>query len=128
VSLRYHDLKIRDAKRLAACALGCVALLVLALSFRSRAEPTVSRLLTRSTEEFFVLVLLLAFFAITCGFMAVRYLRTSPAQDAEYFNRSVRKGELPPQFDPSLLDPTSPDFQVRTLDYWRHKRVAQRKT
>ena len=126
--MRYHDLKIRDAKRLAAIAVGCSALFVLGLCFRSLVEPIVNRLPTRGTEEYSVLMFVLAFFAIICGLMAVRYLRTSPAQDAGYLDRSVRKGREPPPCDPTLLDPSDPDFEVRTLDYWRRKRVAQRKS
>ena len=127
--MRYHDLKIREAKRLAASAVGCSAVLVLGLSFRPLVEPIVNQLPTRGTEEYGVLMFVLAFFAIVCGFMAIWCLRTSPAQNAEYLDRSVQKGrELPPQFDPNLLDPTDPDFEVRTLDYWRRKRAARRKS
>ena len=128
VSLHYHDLKIRDVKRLIACAVACLALLGLGLSFRSLVEPIVNGLTTRRTEEYWALMFGLAFGAIICGLMAVRYFRTSPAQDAEYLDRSVREGrDLPPQFGPNLLDTSNPDFEVRTLEYWRRNRAARLK-
>ena len=124
----FHDLKIRDAKRLALGALGCAALFALGLCFRSTVEPIVNRLPTRATHEYFGLMLVLATFAIILSYMAIRYLRTSPAQNAEYLNRSARGGqELPSQFDPELLDPADPYFEVKTLDYLLNKRAAQLK-
>ncbi len=120
-------MKIRDAKRLALGALGFAALFALGLLFRTNIEPLVNQLPTRVGHDYLIGMILLAIFSITLTYAAIWSLLTSPAQDAEYLVKLARKGELPTQIDPKLIDPNDPDFEVRTLDYLRKKRAAKRK-
>jgi hypothetical protein len=127
IRLRYHDLKIRDAFRLGWIATGCSIVFLLGLVFRSVVEPIVNRLPTRGGDAYIALMIALPILAIACAYIAVRYLLTSPAENAEYIDRMVSRGrELPKNFDASLLDPADPDYEVTTLDYLQRKRASRR--
>jgi hypothetical protein len=120
--LKYHDLKIRDASRLAWMTVGCVLVFLLGLYFRSVVEPAVNRLPTRGGDAYLALMIALPIIALACAYVAVRYLLTSPARNAEFIDRMVARGEdLPKNFNTSLLDPSDPDYEVTTLAYLRRK-------
>ena len=125
--MRYHDLKIRDAKRLAAIAAVGAAMFLLALCYRSEVEPLVNRLPLRSDEPYVPLMGALAVLVLLCVGVAVWYLRTSPAENAEYLHRMKRRGrDIPEQFEWDLLDESHPDFEVSTWRYLRNRTVNRK--
>lgn len=125
--MRYHDLKIRDAKRLAAIAAAGAAIFLFGLWFRSDVEPLVNRLPLSSDEPFVPLMGALATLVLLCAGVAFWYLRTSPAQNADYLNRKKQRGrDIPEQFDWALLDEGHPDFHVSTWQYLRSGRGKRR--
>ena len=126
--MRYHDMKIRDAKKLTAISAAGAAVFLIGLCFRSEVEPLINRLPPlRSGEPYFHLMLAFGTLVLLCLGAAVWYLRTSPAQNAEYLHRMRRKGrEIPEQFDWTLLDESDPDFHVNTWQYLRGRKSDRR--
>jgi hypothetical protein len=120
-SLKYQDLKIRDARRLWWLGLSEVTLLVVMLAFQSTLEP----MLTTSYDRnyYLAVVVALALLAPLMWGMCIYYLLTSPKQNAAHINRMVGFGaKLPPNFDPELIDSRDPSYNVTTFTYWRSHR------
>ena len=125
--MRYQDLKVRDAGRLAAIAAGLIIIVAGSIIFRREVEPLINMLPMRSREPFIPIMFALSTVALLSAGMAIHYLRSSPAQNAEYIARMAARGRQPGgKFDPSLLDPSDPDFHVPTWDYLRRRRKARR--
>ncbi len=126
-TMRYQDLKIRDAGRLAAISVGLALIVGLSCAFRQQVEPVVNMLPMRSREPFLPLLFALGTLAILSAGMAVYYLVSSPAQNASYLARMIQKGQHPgDRFDASLLEPSDPDYGVRTWDYLRRRSKPKR--
>ena len=109
--MKYQDLKIRDAGRLAMIGLAVAAAIAVLVGARGAVEPLLGR---RYVSTLWGLIVLLP---LMWGVAAV-YLFTSPAQDARFLAWAQKRGHKPSaKFDPSLLDPSDPDYQVMTLSY-----------
>ena len=101
-------------------ALGSGLALIVALSFifRGKVEPIVDHFPARSAEPFVPIMSGLAIVAVLCFVMAIYYLWSSPAQNADFIARMKATGrDAGNGFDQSLLDPSDPDYEVRTWDY-----------
>ena len=124
--LRYQDLKIRDAARLAAIAGGSAVVFVLVLYFRSVLEPLADHSLRRFGGYIFLMALPVGI-GLFCAWLCVTYLRTSPAQNREFIDRAAARGRsLPKTFDAALFDPSDPDYDVTTFVYLCRKLVSRR--
>lgn len=120
--VRYQDLKVRDAGRLAAIALIMATVAGLSIAFRETAERVVNLLPMRSPEAFVPVVSVIAVAAAASAVMTVYYLWTSPAQNLQHIRRmGSRRGDSGGRFDASLFDPSDPDFSVRTWDYLKRR-------
>lgn len=123
--MRYQDLKIRDAVRLAAMSVGSASAIGLSMVFRDTVEPVVNMLPMRSNEPFLPLIYALAFLAGFSAAAAVYYLWSSPEHNAKFIAWMASKGwRAGEKFDPALLDSSDPDFYVSTWSYLKRRRKS----
>jgi hypothetical protein len=125
--VRYQDLKIRDIGRLITIGSGLALIVALSFIFRGQVEPIVDRFPSKSAEPFVPIMLGLAIVAVLCFVMVIYYLWSSPAQNAAYMERMKATGrDVGNGFDRTLLDPSDPDYEVRTWIYMKRRFEADR--
>jgi len=119
--VKYQDIKIRDAGRLAIFTAGLALLVALGWSARITLNPLLhGRFLA-----------LLVGVALVCPMglaMCVYYLFSSPEQNARVIKWGERHrwGRPPLAFDWTLLDPSDPDYKVTTFRYLIAKRARRK--
>ena len=115
--MKYQDLKIRDAGKLALFGLGLALAVLICVEARAVVEPVLGR-------RYWSTVAALAILCPHVLAVAVWYLISSPAQDAKFLKWAERnlRQKPGPKFDPALLDPADPNFGVSTFNYWMAKR------
>lgn len=126
--MRYQDLRVRDAGRVAliasVCTLGAVVSLVFPDSTSRLVEPLP---LSRHGNDYWIFLGVTAVMALVCWYIVFIYLFTSPAYDAGIFAKRVAQGKsMPAKFNPALLDATDPAYSVVTWRYalskWNNRR------
>ena len=117
--MKYQDLKVRDAGRLALIGLGSGLAASVCIAARASLEPIMS-------DRFWSTMIGVGIMSPIVLALAIWYLVSSPEQDAKFLRWAERLGYKPgPKFDPALLDPADPDYAVATFRYWIGK---QRRT
>lgn len=118
--MKYQDLKIRDAGRLAFMALAMAVVLSAGLYARSTLEGIMGR-------RYLPLLAALAFMTPVILAVCIYYLCSSPAQNARFLQWSERHrwGRPPLQFDWTLLDSNDLDYDVPTLRYLLAKKSGR---
>ena len=109
--MKYQDLKIRDAARVAAIGVGCGGLAALLVLGRDQIGPVIG-------NRYEGILWGAAAMAPICLAISLWYLFTSPAQNARFLEK--RRAQLP-KFDWSLLDSTDPDYDILTISYLLRK-------
>jgi len=115
--MRYQDLKIRDAGRLALMGLGVALFAVVCIAARATVEPALGHRYWGYVAGMIILCpMSLA--------VAVWYLGTSPAQNARFIKWAEQnlRQKPGPKFNPALLDAADPNYDVPTFRYWMNKR------
>jgi hypothetical protein len=116
--MRYHDMKLRDAAKMATVGAAIGVVIILMLAFRSLFSE---RFLDGPCMP------LLAGLAISVVLAAggvVWYFGTTPAQNARFLEK--HKGRVPENFDWTLLDASDPDFHTTTWRYFRERSSGRR--
>jgi hypothetical protein len=110
--MKYQNLKVRDAGRLAIIGLVGVAVGLLAVSYARAVEAIVGR---RCQE---MLVGLGIGGLLSLG-GSVWYLFTSPEQNARFVERAIqmRAKGAPAELDTSLFDASDPSYRIMTIVY-----------
>ena len=116
--MRYQDMKLRDATKVATIG-GVVAVaLTVALRFPSLFNQ-------RFLDGPYVpLLLALATSVLLTFALVVWYFVTSPAQNAKFLEKHERRA--PENFDWTLLDASDPYFHVTTWQYLRRRRSGRK--
>lgn len=112
-AMRYHDLKLRDAAKMAAVGAAIGVVIILMLAFRSLFSQ---RFLD---GPYTPLLAGLATSVVLAAGGVVWYLGTTPAQNARFLEK--HKGRVPEDFDWTLLDASDPDFYTTTWRYFRER-------
>jgi hypothetical protein len=117
VTMKYQDLKIRDAGRLGLIGVGLALAVIICIGFRATVEPMMGR-------RYWSIVGAMAFMCPLVLVVAVWYLISSPEGDAKFLKWAERnlRQKPGPKFDPTLLDPADPNYSISTLSYWMAKR------
>jgi hypothetical protein len=114
--MKYQDLKIRDAGRLAAIGLALAVIAALCIVERQVVESFLGRRYIGSVGG-------LVISGPLCLAGSVWYLLTSPPQNARFVRWANRKRKTPITVDWTLFDKTDPDYQVITINYlWKRLR------
>ncbi len=128
--MKYQDLKIRDAARVAIIAAVCTVTLAGGVAWPGAMRRIVEPLhLSRHGDSYEILVAVAAIMGVVSWIVVAQYLLLSPADDARVVARKVSQNKpLPAKFDPALLDPNDPDFGTPTWRYayarWRSARKS----
>lgn len=126
--MKYQDLRVRDAGRIALMAGFFTGATVVSFVFPAATARLGESLgLSRQGSDYWMFVSLVAIMGSICWLMVIKYLVSSPADDARTFAALVAKGKPPPtKFNPALLDATDPSFSIPTWRYaylrWRRGR------
>ena len=115
--MKYQDLKIRDAGRLALIGIGLALAVTLCVGARATVGPVMGR-------HYWPVVGALIFMGPLVRAMAVWYLISSPEQDARFLRWAARTlgQKSGATFTPALLDSADPNYRVSTFNYWMAKR------
>jgi hypothetical protein len=110
--MKYQDLKVRDAGRLAALGLLIAVFLGLCIAGRGAVEPVVG-------HRYYGVLAGLGIGCVLCWVGSLWYLFTSPAQNAKAVERAIQKKakNAPTKLDLTLFDPNDPDYRVVTAAY-----------
>lgn len=116
--MKYQDMKIRDAGRLAIFTAGIALLVALGVPARTTLDPLLH-------GRFSAMLWGLALVCPLGLAMCIYYLFSSPKQNARFIKWGERHrwGQLPLNFDWTLLDPSDPDYEVTTFRYLIAKRA-----
>ena len=114
--MKYQDLKIRDEGRLGLLGVGLAAAVIICIGLRASVEPMMG-------QRYWPTVGAMAFMCPLVLSVAAWYLISSPEQDAKFLKWAERnlRQKPGPKFDPTLLDPTDPNYDVSTFSYWMAK-------
>jgi hypothetical protein len=116
--VKYQDLKIRDAGRLALMGVGLGAAAVLLAAFQDQLPAQLRRHVTAWLWAGAILL-------PPIWGMAVYYLLSTPEQNARFIEWARRRGVAQTTQAPSPIDPRDPDYRTATLSYlWRRRRKA----
>ena len=117
--MKYQDLRIRDAKRVAMIATGCMLVMAGSIAWPDATRRIVEPLhIFKHGNSYEFLLSVSAFMALLSWVVVARYLLTSPADDARVVAKKISQNKpLPEKFDPALLDSNDPDFGTPT---WRY--------
>ena len=118
--MKYQDLKVRDAGRLAAIGIACAAAAMLAVLCRSSVESF-------ADHRYLGLVGGLAVSSLLCLGGSAWYLFTSPAQNARFVEPSIRKRAkgAPAELDTALFDANDPSYRITTIAYLLKRTARQ---
>ncbi|WP_299543348.1 hypothetical protein [Phenylobacterium sp.] len=126
--MKYQDLKIRDATRVAMVAAVCTLAMAGSIAWPDATRRIVEPLhLSRHGNTYEVLLAVAAIMALLSWVIVAQYLLRSPSDDARVVAQKVSQNKpLPEKFDPMLLDSNDPDFGTPTWRYayirWRRAR------
>lgn len=116
--MRYHEMKLRDAGKMATIGAVIAVALTLMLLFRALFSQ-------RFLDGPYVpLIVGLALSVLLAVAGVVWYLATTPAQNARFLERHKRRA--PDNFDWTLLDASDPHYHMTTWQYFRMRRNAPR--
>jgi hypothetical protein len=118
--MKYQDMKIRDAGRLALLTLGMALIVVAGIAVRGTPLNIVDRPLA--------ILAGVAFFCPISVAVCIYYMLSSPAQNAQFIRWAERHrwGRPPLNFDWALLDSSDPDYNTPTIRYLVAKRTAHK--
>jgi hypothetical protein len=110
--MNYQDMKVRDAGRLALMAIGLGAASAVFVGARGLIGPLLGGYFMPT------LAAMIALCPVT-GVVCVWFAISSPAEDAAFLRWAERNFgyKRPSNYDPTLIDPTDPDYGVRTIRY-----------
>jgi hypothetical protein len=112
--MRYQDMKLRDAAKIAMIGAVIAVAFTVSLCFRSLFSE-------RFLDGPYVpLMVAMGISALLAAGGVVWYLGTTPAQNANFLERHKRR--VPENFDWTLLDASNPHFHTPTWQYLRRRR------
>jgi hypothetical protein len=119
--VKYQDMKLRDAGRLAIFTVGLSLLVAIGLSVRTTIDPLMR-------GRFSALLDGVAFVCPMGLAMCAYYLLSSPKQNASFIRWAERHrfGQQPLNFDWTLLDPSDPDYNATTFRYLLAKKARSK--